>query len=440
VTLSDPPTATQVAAPDVDPLARYTIRMRRARRRYAVVLAALAVAVTAVAALVWSRGEITHTTLRTAPHPAPPIPLRAPATSVRPAWRSADHTATGIPYSGGSVVTYDEHAVHGRDGTTGAVTWSYSRSDRTVCSVVQVGGVSVALYRLHGDCTEVTALDSQTGARKWTRTLDEDNQLVRGTPATQATVSSVLVVSQKVIYDLDPTNGYDRWVYSPDGCTVHRAVMGTSGVLISQTCAPTVSCKDRTICGPGIQLLLRDPNQGHDDKSDSKNPDRVTWNHLGSADLPVSADQVISAWNPTTGSLEAFQATGGATHPLALRPAPPGLAALLAPGGLGSAGTDTAQLIHLGTTSYQLLASVEPVVAWTAGTGGVPTVTTPPLLGSAVPGVIIAARGPDGGIELLDAMTGRVTRMYPVDVPAGSLVYPFGSGFVAAGNTTTVFR
>jgi hypothetical protein len=359
---------------------------------------------------------------------------------VRPAWRSADHTATGIPYSGGSVVTYDEHAVHGRDGSTGAITWSYSRSDRTVCSVVQVGGVSVALYRLHGDCTEVTALDSQTGARKWARTLDEDGQLVQGTPATQATVSSVLVVSQQVIYDLDPTNGYDRWVYSPDGCTVHRAVMGSSGVLISQTCAPTVSCKDRTICGPGIQLLLRDPNQGRDDKSDSKNPDRVTWNHLGNADLPVSADQVISAWNPTTRSLEAFQATGGAAHTLVLRPAPPELAALLAPGGLGSAGTDTEQLVHLGTSSYQILASVTPVVAWTAGTGGVPTITTPSLLGSAVPGVIIAARGPGGGIELLDATTGRVARTYPVDVPAGSLVYPLGSGFVAAGSTTTVFR
>ena len=66
---------------------------------------------------------------------------------------------------------------------------------------------------------------------------DEDTQLVLGTPAVQATTASVLVVSAKVIYDLDPTNGYDRWVYSPDGCAVHRADMGTSGVLISQTCA-----------------------------------------------------------------------------------------------------------------------------------------------------------------------------------------------------------
>jgi hypothetical protein len=97
-------------------------------------------------------------------------------------------------------------------------------------------------------------------------------------------------------------------------------------------------------------------------------------------------------------------------------------------------------LVHLGTSSYQILASVTPVVAWTAGTGGVPTITTPSLLGSAVPGVIIAARGPGGGIELLDATTGRVARTYPVDVPAGSLVYPLGSGFVAAGSTTTVFR
>ena len=300
--------------------------------------------------------------------------------------------------------------------------------------------MSVALYRLHGDCTEVTALDSQSGGRKWTRTLDEDTQLVLGTPAVQATTASVLVVSAKVIYDLDPTNGYDRWVYSPDGCAVHRAVMGTSGVLISQTCTGAAACKDPKLCGPGIQLLLRDPNQGRDDKSDSKDPDRVIWNHFGNADLPVSADNVISAWNPATRSLELFEAVGGAARVLALRPAPSGLPALLAPGGLGTAATETTQLIHLGTTSYQVLASDEPLVAWTAGTGGVPTLTTPPVLGSVLPHVIVATRGPGGGIELLDATTGRVTRTYPVDVAAGSLVYPFGSGFLAAGSTTTVFR
>lgn len=438
--LDDPPAATAVERPGVDPLARYTARMRRARRRYAVLLAVVAVVVATVVALIWSRGEITHTSLHTAAHPAPAIPLRAPAASVHPAWRTDDHTASGIPYSGGTVVTYDEHTVHGRNGGSGAITWSYSRSDRTVCSVAQVGGVSVALYRLHGDCTEVTALDSQSGARTWTRTLDEDTQLVLGTPAVQATTASVLVVSEKVIYDLDPTNGYDRWVYSPDGCTVHRAVMGSSGVLISQTCASTVTCKDRTICGPGIQLLLRDPNQGHDDKSDSKNPDRVIWNHLGNADLPVSADSVIGAWNPVTRSLDLFAATGGAAHALTLQPTPSGLPALLAPGGLGTAGTDTAQLIHLGTRTYQVLATDPSVLAWTAATGGVPTITTPAVLGSTVPGVIIAARGPGGGIVLLDDASGQVTRTYPVEVAAGSQVYPLGSGFVAAGSTTTVFR
>ncbi len=154
----------------------------------------------------------------------------------------------------------------------------------------------------------------------------------------------------------------------------------------------------------------------------------------------MSADNVISAWNPATRSLELFEAVGGAARVLALRPAPSGLPALLAPGGLGTAATETTQLIHLGTTSYQVLASDEPLVAWTAGTGGVPTLTTPPVLGSVLPHVIVATRGPGGGIELLDATTGRVTRTYPVDVAAGSLVYPFGSGFLAAGSTTTVFR
>jgi hypothetical protein len=138
--------------------------------------------------------------------------------------------------------------------------------------------------------------------------------------------------------------------------------------------------------------------------------------------------------------LDLFAAAGGATHPLTLQPAPSGLPALLAPGGLGSAGTDTAQLIHLGAQSYQVLAADQSVLAWTTATGGVPTITTPAVLGSTVPGVIIAARGPGGGIVLLDDATGQVTRTYAVEVAAGSQVYPLGSGFVAAGTTTTVFR
>ncbi|MBN9619611.1 MAG: hypothetical protein J0H43_07750, partial [Actinobacteria bacterium] len=168
-------------------LTRYRARLRRARIIYATVLATLAAVVVTTVSIVWSRGEIAHTSLRTARTPAPATPLVLPSAHQTLAWRSGDHAAMGNPFWRGTVVTFGRHAVRGRVARTGAITWSYTRTDRTVCTAAQTQGATVVVYRDSGNCDELTALDSGTGARRWTRTLDEDGMPVNGTPRVTVT-------------------------------------------------------------------------------------------------------------------------------------------------------------------------------------------------------------------------------------------------------------
>src|SRR5262249_14678039 len=155
-------------------LTRYAKRMRPLRIWYiAGVVAAIAITVVLVA-VAYSRGEISHAHLQTVPSGPPSIPVQPASGTLTRSWSSTDSTAIGTPISGGTVITYDDHTVRGRNARTGAQTWSYTRTDRTVCTAMQDDDTTLAVYELHGNCDEVTALDSGTGARKWTRTLDKD--------------------------------------------------------------------------------------------------------------------------------------------------------------------------------------------------------------------------------------------------------------------------
>ena len=90
------------------------------------------------------------------------------------------------------------------DARTGKQTWSYYRSDRTVCTAAQIGGVAVAVYRLAGNCDELTGLDADTGARVWTRTLDSNGQPVDGLPAFQADAAdqALLITTPSTVYSV----------------------------------------------------------------------------------------------------------------------------------------------------------------------------------------------------------------------------------------------
>ncbi|MDT4981007.1 MAG: hypothetical protein QOG07_2886, partial [Pseudonocardiales bacterium] len=104
--------------------------------------------------------------------------------------------------------------------------------------------------------------------------------------------------------------------------------------------------------------------------------------------------------------------------------------------------TDRAELIWIAGTTYAVDVNGLAFL-WTAPTTLAPTVTaksgaqggTPDLAAS------IIAAATSSGIALLDPATGEPNPIYPVGAPAaGSRVYPFGTGFVVAGSSTTVYR
>lgn len=415
----------------------YNARLRPWRIGYAAAIAAVVIVVAALVKIAYSHGEISHAMLRTAASPAPAVPLTTTSTTLTRAWDSGDHTAIGTPYWRGTVVTYSQHAVTGRDGRTGKAMWSYTRADRTACTAAQLGGVTIAVFEVNGNCDELTALDTQTGARQWVRTLDKDGHELNGHPSYAVGQFTFMVWTPQVIYALSPdgtandgNGGLDRWVFAQDGCTINSAVLGSSGALISQTCAQQ-DCGERQFCGAGQQLLLRDATAG-ENHDDAKNPDKIKWNLIGSTLRPASADGVISAVQPGGTTLTVLDQQKGTTVSSLPLKAP-------ADDHPQPIATARAQLVSTGGYTYAVGLSGTGVL-WSAPTANPPTVTardeatTPDLSDAVVAGV------GNSGVTLLDGATGTVRRTLPVgSVTAGS-AYPFGTGFVLAGTRTAVYR
>lgn len=414
-------------------LDRYNARLRPWRIGYAaaiVVAVAIALIIVRVA---WTHGEIAHTTLRSVPSAPASIALQSPSSAVTQAWTSTDPTAIGTPYWDGTIVTHDAHTVRGRNATTGAQTWSFTRSDRTMCTTIQIGGVTVAVYRLAGNCDEVDAMNSGTGAREWDRTLDEDGHPINGTPSFATQSQVVLISDSSVIYAIDPASGEDRWLFAEQGCTITGTAFGTSGALISQNCVNR-DCTNLKFCRQGPQLLLRDLYAGTNTntKTNGGNPDQIKWNAaVPATERPASADGTVSALDPG-GELEVLNAGNGhATGQIALD------SDAVAPVSAVAAGQS--ELLWTNGVSYGI--SDQHTLLWHASTPAPVTATTAPGFSAPDLDTALLAVALPPGIVLIDGSTGTVSRRFPVTAPpAGSLVYPFSSGFVVAGPSTTVYR
>jgi hypothetical protein len=420
------PQATRDAASDAA-LARYAKRMRPLRIWYAAGIVALIVIAAVLVKIAYSRGEVSHASLHTVPTGLPSISVQPPSPTLSKTWSSTDATAIGSPLSDGTIITYDEHTVRGRNARTGAQTWSYTRTDRQVCTAMQDGAQTVAVYQLHGNCDELTALDSNTGARKWTRTLDKDTAEFDGPATFQVRPSSYFFASHTSVYAVSP-NGVDWWSFHHVGCTINSAVLGSSGALISQTCH-NQDCGDKKFCGNGPQLLLREATAGFDDNTYPRNPDRITWNLIGSRLVPVDAGQNIAArdangtlhlLSPAKGDQAGTIRLSGPAEPFAVNEA-----------------TD-ADLVWVGGRTYALrTGATKP--AWVAATGSVPTTSDAGGPATTLDAARLAVPVADG-LAQLDPATGRADRRFPVGTqPRGSLVYPLGRGFLVAGPHTTVY-
>ena len=423
-------------------------RMRRLNRWYWAVVGAVVVAGVVVSTVLIDTGEIAHVTLRSNPVAPTPLPTTVPAATVSPAWSQAESTALGAPYYAGVVVTYGTHSVSGRDARTGAVRWSLTRTDRTVCTAVQEAGTTLAIFAKGANCDELSQLATGTGQRINTgnpggstnqseRTLKDD-----GHPAYYATDSRLLTVTPSTLHEIRIGDGYDAWDDSaPAGCSYVSAVIGSAGVLDQQRCAD------------GYYLELRDPDAGDNTVAPaSKNKWRVR-----STAVPLSADQLVSALDPATEKLEVLSTKGTVTRMLSL-----GIAPSLS--GVGSAASGSignpvsgpvplalndAELIWFAGRTFAVSPDGTELV-WSGGTLGPPTLVarTPSTVIQGLDGpeltladAYVLARTTGGAIEL-NGSDARPVHTYPLaasDGPAAQQqVYGVGSGLLFTGTSTTV--
>lgn len=146
-----------------------------------VVVAIIAVIVVAVGVVVWWVSPARHTDSTQAAHPAADLlPTTTVPAKLEPRWHAAS-AATSMPAVGRStVVTADGDEVVGHDARTGAPTWHYRR-DLPLCGTLVAWPAAtdeaLAVYRDSRGCSEVTALDATTGARRAARTSDADTTL-----------------------------------------------------------------------------------------------------------------------------------------------------------------------------------------------------------------------------------------------------------------------
>lgn len=418
-------------------LARHNARMKRARTIYVSAITVVVLVIGVLVVVAWTRGEAYNTTLTTVATAPSSLPLGRPGPDVRQRWTAEGRAAIGSPQWSGTVVVYRDHTVRGLDARTGEQTWSYTRSNRTLCTAAQLAGVTVAVFRVNGNCDQVTGLDSGTGQRRWTRTLDMDAMPVNGTPvfstAAQGSFTTLLVRTSAVVYALDPSSGYNRWTYTRYGCSITGAVLGTSGALISQRCGPALVCQDKVkFCGRGPQLLLRNAYDGRDegDSEQSKaNPDRITWNLIGTTATPVSADGLVAAVSGRTLThYDADDGTVDARTTLAATPTSPPTAT-----GIGNL-----EIVHADGTVYGIAAGTA-TPRWRASSGTAPTIVGP--VASEQPTLTTARLTvTDGGdVRTLDPATGGRTDTTALPAaPAGdALVYPLGTGYLVASSDRT---
>jgi hypothetical protein len=389
-------------------LTRYRLRNRRAMRIYAAVIALLIVLGFVAVRIAYAHGDLNKVSSTVATAPAP-IPVTQTASRLTASWGSADHPAVGSPYSDGIVVTWAGHTVTGRDAVTGAPRWHYTRSNVSLCSVDQQDRSTIAIYRRNGNCDQVTGFETVTGKPKWYRTLTDN-----GSVSVSSAPNVVLIVSSTSVHVIDNAGGLDRWQWwAPAGCTVGRALGGSSGVLISYSC-------------PGEhRLMLRDL------VGDSQKWTVVTDQLL----VPVSAGVALNAVDPKTLMMTTYSAAKGAvvrTDTLPSSATSAGLAALPASQTVVQ-GSDARnrqfEFVDLG--KLMCLQAVGPPVRWAVDASGQPSLV----------GATTVATVSGSSVALHDFDTGRITTTVELNStpPGDSRAFAVGAGLLLAGSSVQMY-
>lgn len=419
--MSEVPDAAAVEHPALEhpALVAYLQRTARANRIYLGVVVLLVLLAFVGVRLAYAHGELTKVSFKTAPAPSP-VPAGLPTAALKLAWHSDDTAAGGNPYDSGVVISYAQHTVNGRDAVTGAVRWYYTRSDETLCSVLQQDDTTIAIYRRKGNCDEVTGFVTATGQPKWYRTLTDN-----GTTATASTSNVVLTVNAHIVHAFDNAGGLDRWDWTvPANCAVQHALTGSQGVLVSME------------CGGNHQLALHDLIA-----------DTVKWTvNTPAAMLPIAADSFVGALDPTTGAVYRYTADKGSASKSAQLSGVAGSAGGSAGAGLSSGGVPSAaagvtasdaagQPLQLVLVAARLFVfSLDGSLRWTAASTGPAWPVADAYLASQSGTARVVLRRTEGG------QTQLVSTLTPPARTAASRVFPVGSGLLFADTGTSLYR
>lgn len=196
----------------------------------------------AVAVPVVSRSDWWNTDTRVAARAPAPVAQTALPEAVRQRWSVSGTTSGTDPLRGSVVVVSTPHRIAGREVATGTELWHYQRDNATLCGWIVQDGAVVAAFRHRGGCSDLVALDTGTGQRRWYRNADLDADV------TFASAPGVVVVGGSTSLTAFYTDsGLDRWKYTKSGCTFGPPVAGNLGVAVVLTCqgqAPLLSLHD----------------------------------------------------------------------------------------------------------------------------------------------------------------------------------------------------
>lgn len=367
----------------------------RAWIRYSIGLAVVLLVVAGSVAWLWTRGEYRHTHDHPATVAAKELPHTALAARLSEAWHSSDRAVLGNAVAEDVAVTYGGHTVTGRDARTGAERWTYTRTDRQLCSAVTQESVVMAIYAHDGICDEATGLDASTGKRNWTRTLLGDGRDITVVGG-QGYYLITRPGSVNLVHAGQGLAGVDAWNdIQPAGCRTRTAVLGNSGVLFASACAG------------GDKLTYR--------KLDG---DKRVWTVATAGRSPVAADSGLLVLARDGRSLEELNAKKGALVSrirlrAAVRPAPQ-------PRGDQLSGVET-ELVAVAGGTLALSTGEPPVLRWQANTGA---------LDVTVDDGVLTARA--GAVYSVATSSGRQVKICTVTgLAAGARLSSLGGGLLA---------
>lgn len=370
-------------------------RAVRAWTRYLVALTVIVALIAGCAALLWERGEYRHAHDHPATIAAKELPRAALAPTLTGAWHSADHAVLGDAVTKDVAVTYGGRTVTGRDARTGAARWTYTRTDRRLCSAVVQEAVVMAIYAHDGICDEATGLDATTGKRTWTRTLLGEGSSLTVT-GNQGYYLLVRPGSVNLVHAGQGLAGIDDWNDILEaGCRTRSAVLGNSGVLI------------RSSCPGGDKIIYR--------KLDG---DKRAWTIPAAGRTPVAADSVLTVLSADGRAMEALSAKKGAVSSrVPLRtPAPPAVQPRADQ--LSDVATE---IVAVAGGAVGLSTADAPVVRWQVPAG---------LLNVTVDDGVLTAR--TGSVYSVATDSGRQRKVSSVaGLDAGARLWSMGGGLLA---------